>query len=165
VLDGRVHKGPELWNQKNEGKRMKYSITKKKCQENINKSGVVVCPGCGGKIVPIETVDNSHNPTFWRGCKKCMMFENGVRPEAFEIATKMVKDNYFRVYHDKEPDKANIDEYDYWLNCQMRGTGRIVNQVLHLFDKIKSQKELENLAKRLSENHAKMKGQLNVAKS
>jgi len=119
---------------------MKYSITKKECQKKINKSGVVVCPGCGGIIVPIETVDNAHNPTFWSGCKKCMVFENGIIPEAFEIATQMVNNN-FRAYHDKEPDKTNIDEYDYWLSCQMRGTGRIVNQVLHLYDKIKTMKE------------------------
>ena len=47
-----------------------YRTTKEECQRRIDERACV-CPGCGGPIIPFETVDNSGNPTFWAGCEHC----------------------------------------------------------------------------------------------
>ncbi len=72
----------ERWN--DVGEEMKYQITKKQCQESIRG----ICSYCGGKLEPIETVDNSGNPTFWVGCVPCGVFDNGTDPKTYEIAKK-----------------------------------------------------------------------------
>jgi len=109
---------------------MEYITTKKQCQKQIDKYKNV-CRGCGGKLTPIETVDNSDRPTFWIGCKKCTVFDNGCNLNEYKIAKKMVIEKHFRFYHKQEPDKNREPEkYNYWLTSQIRGTCRIVNDVL-----------------------------------
>lgn len=73
-----------------------YQITKKQCQEQIDKRSNV-CERCGRKIVPLKTVDNSGNPTYWSGCmhgqtKKGAWgnFTGGVEKYIYDLATKLV---------------------------------------------------------------------------
>ena len=50
------------------------------------------CLRCGTPLSPIETVDNSHNPTFWAGCLECMIFSPGTTKEVFKIAEEISAD-------------------------------------------------------------------------
>lgn len=54
-----------------------YDITKEDCQSKIDKLGHV-CGGCGVKPQPIETVNNSGTPTYWKGCLSCGQFHTDV---------------------------------------------------------------------------------------
>jgi len=67
---------------------MIYKTTKDEC---IKRIGNNVCEECGEKCEPIETVDNSKNPTFWVGCKKCEKFRNSV-PKDVYLAAKELED-------------------------------------------------------------------------
>lgn len=72
----------------------KYEVTKKQCAKMIKG----VCPYCGGKREPIETVDNSRNPTFWAGCNHCNLFCGGVSVFVYEIAKKLVTERNYKPY-------------------------------------------------------------------
>ena len=72
-----------------------YQITKEECQASIGKN---VCSSCGGKLEPIETVDNSGRPTFWTGCMACCRYDSGVLRETFEIAKVLVERHGFKLY-------------------------------------------------------------------
>lgn len=95
---------------------MKYVTTKKECQAKI----VGVCEGCGGKLQPIRTVDNSNNPTYWGGCKHCSCFRTGVEKKYWEIARKLILDNQLIPYpHMNKHEYENTSErFSYWLDSQ-----------------------------------------------
>lgn len=78
-----------------------YQIDRETAQADIDKSGHV-CGYCGGKLEPIETVDNAQNPTFWIGCTACNRFTTGCKPEAFSIAKKMVEEHNFYYYKSED---------------------------------------------------------------
>ena len=71
-----------------------YKINKEVCEKQIYG----VCRRCGGKLEPIETVDNSNNPTFWPGCQKCMCFDCGVPVSVFNAAKKLVEERFMNPY-------------------------------------------------------------------
>ena len=103
----------------------------------INSSNRPVCTRCGEKIEPIETVDNSGNPTYWSGCMKCQRFNNGTTKKNYLIAKQMVlKHNYTAYSWDEEPDKNDKEKYDYWLSGQIKGTVSVVERILHLNNKL-----------------------------
>jgi hypothetical protein len=110
-----------------------YKITKENCQNQIDNNGNVCC-GCGGKLKPIETVDNSGAPTYWAGCLYCSVFDNGCKEKVFKIAEKMVQERNYRPYrHDQMPDhEKDSGKYKYWLQSQIRGTVGIVIDILNL---------------------------------
>lgn len=112
-----------------------YRTTKEQCQSNIDKRMPIVCTCCGGKIEPIETVDNSHNPTYWQGCNDCMKFDNGTSLKIYETAVKMVDERHFRAYSFNEmPDKEkNPSGFDYWRKSQISGTVGVVSDILRLY--------------------------------
>lgn len=112
-----------------------YITTKEECQSGIDKRMPIVCTCCGGKIEPIETVDNNHNPTFWQGCKACMKFENGTTPKIYETASKMVDEKSFVAYiFNQRPCKEKDPEgFDYWRKSQISGTVRVVSDVIRLY--------------------------------
>ncbi len=117
---------------------MKYITTKAQCQQQIDKYKNV-CSSCGGKLIPLKTVDNSHAPTYWCGCKKCMVFDNGVQPKIYKIAKKMVIEKHFRPYsHSDEPIKATEPkQYEHWLKSQIRGASRIVHNIIAFYNTLK----------------------------
>jgi hypothetical protein len=98
---------------------MKFVTTREECAASIRG----VCEGCGGKLEPIETVDNSNNPTFWVGCLKCSCFRGGIDPELYAIARELVEKRHFRPYsHMRESEYEGTEELrDYYLSCQTAG--------------------------------------------
>jgi hypothetical protein len=93
----------------------------------------LVCEGCGNTLEPIETVDNSDQPTFWAGCRACSKFTNGASPHIFRIARRLVTEYRFYPYaHLGEYRNGSDGERDYWLTEQTTGAANIVWQVLHL---------------------------------
>lgn len=69
-----------------------YQTTEAQCRENHKG---LVCSGCGNAIMPIETVNNANNPTFWSGCVECNRLQNGVPLEVFEAVNKCFKEHKF----------------------------------------------------------------------
>lgn len=73
---------------------VKYVVTKRQCQKEIDSLGHV-CGYCGGQLHPIRTTDNARNPTHWIGCfhgRDWGVFTHGVTKEIFDLAEKMVRD-------------------------------------------------------------------------
>jgi hypothetical protein len=107
-----------------------YKTSKETCQATIDNIGGV-CSGCGGKLSPIETVDNSGDPTFWSHCPECEVFDWGTSKEIFEIAKHMVTEQHYVHYGPKiiPKDETESGRKD-WLSRQIRGTVYMVRQVL-----------------------------------
>ena len=118
-----------------------YQITKEQCEKMIRG----VCSSCGGKLEPIETVDNSNQPTYWAGCNSCNKFCWGVDEQIYKIAHTLVHEHAERVYHEPEP--AKPDERDYWFKSQVSGMCFRVAITLKLYE--------SSLASRLAEAQIK----------
>lgn len=113
-----------------------YKTTKERCQERIDRSPVV-CPGCGGVIVPLETVDNSGDPTFWSGCEHCQQFTHGFPSKVFEIAKIMVHEYHCQPFrHMPNPHNGTEAEKAYYYESQIRGTCPEVALVLRIHTQI-----------------------------
>lgn len=109
-----------------------YQTTREECQLQIDKYKYV-CPGCGGPIVPFETVDNSNHPTFWAGCEHCQQFTNGFPPHVFKIASKMVREHNHQPYrHERFPYDGTEQQKQYYYETQTRGACSDVQLVLKL---------------------------------
>lgn len=87
-----------------------------------------VCEGCGGTLEPIETVDNSGNPTFWQGCKHCMCFRGGVERKHFNLARKLVEAGEMLPYERKWEFK-NKEDRDYYLDSQTAGLSHNIARI------------------------------------
>lgn len=113
-----------------------YKITKDQCKANIHG----ICSGCGGEITPIETVDNSGDPTFWPGCEKCSVFDYGTDPHIFNIAKRMVEEGYSHYGGDiiSSPYGKSEEYKKYWLSSQIRGTTGLVRQILKIHTEMKN---------------------------
>jgi len=111
-----------------------YKTTKEECQNYINNNNHV-CDSCGGKIEPIETVDNSDSPTFWAACNNCGVFTYGTTQRIFDICKHLVIGNGYVPYSHlgSIPDKSS-DEYNHWIQSQIRGTKRVVLDVIDLLE-------------------------------
>jgi hypothetical protein len=103
-----------------------YKTTKEECEKQIHG----VCEGCGGKLEPIETVDNSNNPTFWVGCTHCMCFRSGVEEKYFKIARRLVEDeDIIRYNHMKKSDYDTPESLDYYLCSQTVPVSYVVAKI------------------------------------
>ncbi len=95
---------------------MKYQITKKQAQTQINELNNV-CDRCGRKLIPLKTVDNSNNPTYWVGCYHGKdgidgawgTFTNGVKKDVYKLAYKLVLED--GLYLNMEKDEGS--DFDY----------------------------------------------------
>ena len=109
---------------------MEYKTTFEECKKTIKG----VCSSCGGKLEPIETVDNAGNPTFWAGCLVCSYFDNGVPPEIYKIAKEMVEIEKFRPYsHINHDPNDNEIMKQYKIKYQIKGACEIVASVLRIY--------------------------------
>lgn len=117
-----------------------YQITKKQCQERIKKIDGV-CEGCGGKLEPIETVDNAGQPTYWVCCKHCMCFRGGIKKKYWEIARLLVMKYGEYKYSYRGNHTKTKEELEYWLNSETVGISNLVRKVIYLF---KNPEELPN---------------------
>lgn len=112
---------------------MKYQTTMAQCQQQIDKFGCV-CKQCGNTLEPIETTDNSFNPTYWSGCLECERFDNGVQPYVQKIAERMVDERNFHVYSfEDEPLKEDTDEHEYWRKGQIGGASSVVSDIIRMY--------------------------------
>lgn len=113
-----------------------FKISKEQCQKMI---GELVCNGCGGKLEPLETVDNCNDPTFWSWCLKCQKFTWGTKLEVFKIAEQLVlKHHHIEYSHMGSNHGLEGDKLDYWNSSQISGTSGLVSRILNI------QKELKN---------------------
>jgi len=110
---------------------MEYRITKQECADNING----ICSQCGGILEPIETVDNSRNPTFWSGCQKCSRFDSGVDPNVYAIAKELVEEGFKPYSHIHHKITDNDDMQQYKTEQQIAGACNIVMDVLRIQEK------------------------------
>lgn len=104
-----------------------YKTTKEECEKKIQG----VCEGCGGKLEPIETVDNANHPTFWVGCMHCMCFRSGVEEKHFKIARKLVEDNAITPYqhmHISEYENSQ-EKLNYYYDSQTAGLSHIIARI------------------------------------
>lgn len=69
-----------------------FIVTYDQCLATIPKD--FVCSYCGGKLTPIETVDNAGNPTHWTGCANCCKFDHGVPADIYEWVNEDVGHYY-----------------------------------------------------------------------
>ncbi len=110
---------------------MEYKITKQQCQDNIKG----VCSHCGGKLEPLETVDNAGDPTFWAGCPGCLCFDNGVKPEIYAVAKVLVEEKWYRPYSHIDHDLKDSDDVKrHKLNSQISGACGLVVDVLRIYE-------------------------------
>jgi hypothetical protein len=112
----------------------KYMVSKAECQRKINSLGNV-CDRCGRKIVPLETVDNSGNPTYWAGCyhgsrgkNASGHFTNGVKPDVFILAEKLVCDGMV-IYGNKSDYKETPESRLYWFQQEVAGVCSTINRI------------------------------------
>lgn len=111
-----------------------YRISRRECFDLIGG----VCSQCGGPLSPIETVDNSDNPTFWPGCYECEIFCYGANPHIQHIAARIAEKREHIAYHHmtKPIDNPSSDkdkEYaKYYVQCQTSGLIPLVYDVLNI---------------------------------
>ena len=109
---------------------MKYQTTKKQCQEMIKG----VCEGCGGRLEPLKTVDNSGNHTYWVGCEHCSCFRSGVDRRYWEIARELIEKGEMIPYshmnkHEFEDSKERLE---YWFDSQCAGLSKEIRYLHNL---------------------------------
>ena len=66
-----------------------YMVTKEECQKKCDGK---VCQTCGADIMPLKTVDNARNPTYWGGCDLCLRFDLGTTPKVYALARSLHED-------------------------------------------------------------------------
>lgn len=140
-----------------------YVVSKEYCQNKINSKHV--CRQCGGKIEPIETVDNAGNPTYWSGCLCCNIFTSGVDRMVYEIAKKLYNDDDVIYYnHMESPNENKSHGYkEYYDKSQIGGIALyIVNKVFkytHPDRTAELEKEIEEIKNRISRMNPDMIGE------
>ena len=115
----------------------KYQVTKKQCQASI----VGVCEGCGGKLEPLKTVNNSGEPTYWVGCNHCSCFRTGVDKMYWKIARDLVERNELIPYphmprfeYEDTPERLS-----YWLDTQ---TSRLSLDIRYIHKLLETESKL-----------------------
>lgn len=133
-------------------KEKTFSITEEHCREMI--SGV--CKQCGGELKPMETVDNSDNPTYWAACTSCEIYCWGVSKEVYEISKSLV-DNHGHVCYTYMDSPLNKDDgyKKYWRLSQIGGTCYIVQQVLGIKEKLNKEQNVQGSVARNGDAHTK----------
>lgn len=123
---------------------IEYIVTKEQCQQDIDSKPPVVCPRCGGKIEPVETVDNSNRPTFWRACLNCDHLDYGVPVEVFLTAKTLFEKHHKRPYrHLEEPSTELTGKYKYYKECQIGGLSSEVQTMLQVYKEITNTEEIK----------------------
>lgn len=118
----------------------KYQQTKEQCESKIKG----VCPGCGGQVTAIETVDNSNQPTYWSGCEECSFYTHAVPLEVYEMARLLVEEgtlgsNRFKILNSSSPGEKFV-----WLSGDTRKASEIVSRIRFLLGR-QEERELKDL--------------------
>ena len=110
----------------------KYQTTKSQCQEKIDKVIDGVCGGCGGKVTPLETVDNSGEPTYWAGCEHCSIFTYPVSVRLYKTAQALLDDHEY--VYEMQPYKATDDELSYWRDTESRALCNKIDKYVKAYE-------------------------------
>lgn len=114
-----------------------YQTTYEQCRKTI--SGVCSC--CGGELKPLETVDNSGNPTWWAGCEPCSRFDAGVSPEIYAIAKYLVDETGYVSYsHMRSPKPDNAEYAKYYRASQICGAASLVDKIFRIQNRLSASK-------------------------
>ncbi len=108
----------------------KYITSKEECRKHIKG----VCESCGGELEPIETEDNSGNPTFWVGCKHCQKFRWGIDKMYFDIARELVVKGEIIPYQYNSMNSLKEINKEYWIEEQ---TSSLSHSILLIHNMIK----------------------------
>jgi hypothetical protein len=115
-------------------KKITYQVTKKQCQEQIDKANNV-CDRCGRKIVPIKTVNNGGEPTYWAGCfhgdtskGAWGNFTHGVKKEIYDLAYKLVLDDSLTFGMKKREDS----DFDYLFESAVSHACGIIDLIEYM---------------------------------
>jgi len=108
---------------------MKYRISKEQCAATIKG----VCTRCGGPLEPLETVDNSRNPTYWSGCPVCCCFDGGIDSKIYTTAKQLVDQGYHHYSHIREDSSDDEATKLYKKQSQIAGTCSVVRDVLRIY--------------------------------
>lgn len=117
----------------------KFSVTKRQCQELINRVVDGVCPGCGGKVTPMKTVDNAGTPTYWAGCERCCVFTHPVENIYFTVANNLLEDGEY-IYISR-PYKPSKEELGYWENTERRAVVSKLKKYLDAYNQVAPPKQ------------------------
>ena len=80
--------------------------------------------------MPIKTVNNSNEPTFWVGCETCRCFRGGVDKRYWKIARHLVKENIIKPYSDSQYDyKDSPERLEYYLDFQTAGLSQTIRYI------------------------------------
>jgi len=111
-----------------------YVTTKKECQEKIDEAGNV-CDRCGRELKPIETVNNSGEPTYWAGCfhgGESGHLTEGTKEKNYKIAKSLVEDGEVYYSHMENPSSRDDDWYEkHWFRSQVAGMCGLVQKVVN----------------------------------
>lgn len=109
----------------------KYMTTKKQCQEWIDKLNNV-CDSCWRKIEPMETVDNSWNPTYWAWCmhwkKDWGTFTSWVKKDIYELSVKLVLDDDLYLWISRKESW----NFDYCFESWVKKTCWIISKIEYM---------------------------------
>ena len=111
-----------------------YVVTKEECQSSIDKYNYV-CERCGQKLVPIKTVDNSGNPTYWSGCMhgtEVGNFTQGVPRDVYKLAYKLVLDDGLYFTTGKYKYDVVSNDFDYWFGNSMEKVCNIITSIEYM---------------------------------
>ena len=110
-------------------------------QEECEKSIHGVCPGCGGPLRAMETVDNAENPTFWVGCEECNRFREGVEPKHFRVARMLVEEERLIPFSHmrKWEYEGNIEDLDYYYKVQTAALSPLICYIENLLKEDENQ--------------------------
>ena len=110
----------------------KYVTTKLQCQKKIDTFNTV-CDYCGGNIVPIETVDNADNPTYWPGCyhgDDSGHFTSGCPHVVLELAETLILNGEQPYSHlSKLEYKSTQWHRKYWFQSQVSGMCALIQKI------------------------------------
>lgn len=113
-----------------------YKTTEKECADKVKG---LVCDGCGGGLKPLETVDNSGDPTFWPTCEVCQKYCWGVDVKTFLICKRMFENGMLAYGKMHEP--TNEHDAAYYKSCQISGLRNILSDVRKSIKEVESDKQ------------------------
>lgn len=121
-----------LPNKEEQENYMRYQVTKKQCQDEIDKLGHV-CDYCGRDLKPIKTVDNSGQPTYWKGCMHNQNMGNftwGVKKETYDLAVKLVLED--RIGFSMNHRDRELGDFDYAFEKAVRRACSVIADIEYM---------------------------------
>jgi len=107
---------------------IEYKITKEQCAKKIKG----VCSYCGGRLEPLKVNDGSKYPTYLSGCNRCQAFNEGVDPEIYRTAKKIVEEGFRYHSHLKDKESDSLETKQYKTKCHIGDTCILIKKILEV---------------------------------